>query len=372
MAESEQTVSHEDRQYLARAVELGRRGWGGVHPNPLVGCLLVKDGEVVSQGWHEEFGGPHAETRALEQAGERAAGATAYVSLEPCRHEGKTPACTRALLASGVSRVVYGAADPGAESGGGGAELREAGLEVVGPVFDHRKAWSENPAFFHWHEEGTPLVAVKLAVSLDGGIAGAEGERTQLTGATARREVHRLRSGFEAVMVGSRTARVDDPLLTVRDVTLRRPAPIRIVLDSGATLPSTAALFKDVEKAPVWVFCREDAPEAELERLEAAGAKVHPVPADPSGVGVSLDAVLKRCGAMGVRSILNEGGGILASALLDRGLARRLYTVVAPIVLGSEAVPGFRDVGGTIRWELVSDPRRCGEDILLTYDRIVG
>lgn len=369
---SQPALTHEDRQFLARAVELGRRGWGGVHPNPMVGCVLVKDGEVVAEGWHEEFGGPHAETRALEQAGERAAGSTAYVSLEPCRHEGKTPACTRALVSSGVARVVYGAADPGTESGGGGEELAGAGLDVLGPVFDHRKAWSENPAFFHWAGHGTPLVAVKLAVSLDGGIAGAEGERTQLTGAAARREVHRLRSGFEAVMVGSGTARVDDPLLTVREIPLRRPAPIRIVLDSRAGLPETAALFRDVERAPVWIFCREDAAESEMERLEAAGARVHPVPAAQDGPGVSLDAVLARCGEMGVHSILCEGGGTLASVLLRRGIARRLYTLVAPVLLGEGAVPAFRETGGVVRWELVSNPRRCEEDILLTYDRIEG
>jgi len=360
-------LSDDDRRHLARAVELAGRGWGGVHPNPLVGCVVVRDGEVVAEAWHEEFGGPHAESRALERAGERARGATAYVSLEPCRHEGKTPACTRALLRSGVARVVYGAADPGAESGGGGAELAAARVEVVGPVFDEERAWSENPAFHHWHRTGSPHVAVKLAVSLDAGLAAAPGRRTPLTGVEARREVHRLRAGFDAVMVGSVTARVDDPLLTVRDVPLVRPAPVRIVLDSRASLPSTAALLRDASEVPVWVFCREDAEELEMERLEAAGAHVHPVPGHRGG-GVSLDAVLDKCGATGIRSILCEGGGVLASRLLGDGPARRLYLLVAPTLLGGDAVPAFPGLKAGLRWRAAADPVRCGDDTLLTLD----
>ena len=362
-------LSHQDRRYLDRAVALGRRGWGGVHPNPLVGCVLVKDGEVVAEAWHEEFGGPHAESRALERAGERARGATAYVSLEPCRHEGKTPACTRALLRSGVSRVVFGAADPGEESGGGGAELAAAGVDVSGPVFGPEQAWSQNPAFHHWHRSGTPHVAVKLALSLDGGIAARQGVRTPLTGADARAAVHRLRSGFDAVMVGSVTARVDDPLLTIRDVPLRRPAPIRVVLDSRASIPSDAALFRDVGEVPVWVFCREDADEAEIERLEAAGAHVHPVPPDTAGHGVALESVLAKCGATGVRSILCEGGGVLAARLIGAGVARRLYALLAPAVLGPDAVPGLPGLPGGFRWRLAADPERAGNDVLLTLDR---
>jgi diaminohydroxyphosphoribosylaminopyrimidine deaminase/5-amino-6-(5-phosphoribosylamino)uracil reductase len=367
---SELNLTHEDRQFMARAVELGRRGWGGVHPNPMVGCVLVRDGDVVAEGFHEEFGGPHAEVVALERAGERAAGCTAYVSLEPCRHEGKTPACTRALISGGVVRVVYGAADPGEDSGGGAEELAAHGIEVVGPVFDDRRAWSENPAFFHWATEGTPFIAVKLALSLDGAIASAPGVRTQLTGAAANREVHRLRGGFDAIMVGSTTARVDDPLLTVREVPIRRAAPVRIVLDSTASLSSDSALFRDVDRAPVWVFCRNDASETEMERLEAAGAKVHPVPAASSGVGVSLTAVQARCAEMGVQSILCEGGGVLASELINRGLARRLYALVAPVLFGAEAVRAFHGPDQAVRWEMVSNPRRCGDDTLLTFDRV--
>lgn len=362
-------LTDEDRRHLARAVSLGRRGWGGVHPNPLVGCVLVKDGEVVGEGWHEEYGGPHAEIRALERAADRARGATAYVTLEPCRHEGKTPACTGALLRRGVARVVFGAADPGEDSRGGGAELAAAGVSVTGPVFDDARAWSENPAFFQWARSGTPHVAVKLALSLDGGVAAAPGERTLLTGSETRREVHRLRAGFDAIMVGSVTARVDDPLLTVRDVPLLRPAPVRIVLDSRCGLSSGAALFRDAAEIPVWVFCRDDADEVEMERLEGAGAHVHPVPAAPGDAGVSLEAVLAKCGAMGVRSILCEGGGVLASALVGGGRARRLYAFLAPTVLGPGAVPAFPGLLAGTRWSLAADPVRLGDDTFLTLDR---
>ena len=361
-------LSQADREHLERAVVLGRRGWGGVHPNPLVGCVLVRDGAVVGEGWHEEFGGPHAETRALERAGPAAEGATAYVSLEPCSHVGKTPACTRALVASGVRRVVFGAADPGAESGGGASELRQAGLEVVGPVFDPHRAWSENPAFHDWVGAGRTHVSLKLALSLDGGIAASPGERTALTGEAARREVHRLRSGFHGILVGSGTARVDDPLLTVRDAPLRRSAPVRVLLDSRLRTGPEAALFRDVATAPLWIFCREDAPESRIELLEGAGARVHPVPRGPDGTGVALAEVLERCGAMGVESLLCEGGGELAAALVRGGYVRRFYAVIAPLSLGRGAVPGL-PLTAPVRWRPAREPRVLGPDLLLTLDR---
>lgn len=366
-------IDDRDRAFLTRAQELAPAGWGRVHPNPMVGCVLVQGEQVVAEGWHEVFGGPHAEVRALERAGVRARGATAYVTLEPCRHEGKTPACTKALLRSGVARVVYGAADPGAESGGGGEELAAAGVEVVGPVFTPDQAWRANPAFHHAARHGTPFVAVKLAMSLDGRLARRPGERTPLTGLAAQREVHRLRAGYGGIMVGAETARVDDPLLTVREDVPCRRAPVRIVLDGGAVLSSTAALFRDIDEAPVWVFVRDDVAEAELERLEEAGAQVHPVEAGPGGRGVSLDRVLSVAWDAGLRSLLCEGGGRLASALFSADLAQRLHLFVAPRVLGPEGVPGFPGLADTAAaegWSLTGAPTRFGDDVLLTLDRL--
>lgn len=365
----------DDRAHLERAIELARRGWGRVHPNPMVGCVIVREGRRVGEGWHEVFGGAHAEVRALEDAGEAARGATAYVSLEPCRHVGKTPACTAALLRSGIARVVYGAADPGPESGGGGDELRAAGLEVVGPLLDAAEAWRENPAFHHTHRHHTPFVAVKLATSLDGRLAEAAGHRTALTGGDALHEVHRLRAGFDAVVVGSATARVDDPLLTVRSgVPMRRP-PVRVVLDGGARLRSDAALFEDVPDVPVWVFVRDDTPEAELERLEAAGAVVHPVPAAAGGEGVDLGAVTAVAWDAGLRSLLCEGGGRLAASFLRGGRARRLYLFLAPRILGEEGVsayPGLELTEAAGGWIPAGEPRRLGRDVLLVWDRPEG
>ncbi|HEX9885708.1 MAG TPA: bifunctional diaminohydroxyphosphoribosylaminopyrimidine deaminase/5-amino-6-(5-phosphoribosylamino)uracil reductase RibD [Longimicrobiales bacterium] len=370
MSEPPVALDEVDRAFLERATELGRNGWGRVHPNPMVGCVLARDGAVVAEGWHEEFGGPHAEVVTLERAGLAAEGCTAYVSLEPCRHEGKTPACTGALLRAGVARVVFGAPDPGVESGGGAAELAGSGLEVVGPAFSIERARRENPAFFHVAETGTAFVALKLAVSLDGMIAEGPGLRTRLTGVEARREAHRLRAGFDAVLVGSGTVSADDPLLTVREPVPMRHAPARLVLDSKPALSTDAALFGDVERAPLVVFTREDAPEGVLEALERAGARVHPVPRARSGPGLDLRAVLRVCWDMGFRSVLCEGGGRLAASLVEAGLVGRLYLLVAPRILGEGGVPAFPGRRGSlgVAWTPAHPPVSLGSDVLLTYD----
>ncbi|GMV07220.1 MAG: riboflavin biosynthesis protein RibD [Gemmatimonadota bacterium] len=358
-----------DQGYLARARLLAREGWGRVHPNPLVGCVLVRDGEVVGEGYHREFGGPHAEIVALEAARSRAEGATAYVTLEPCDHFGKTPPCTQALVQAGVTKVVYGAADPGAESGGGAATLRAAGIEVVGPAWDPALAQAENPAFLHAARHGTPFVAVKLAQTLDGVIAEAPGRSTRITGPEAEREVHRLRSGFDALLVGAGTVRADDPRLTVRLAEPGRTPPARFVLDPRAEMPSTAALLRDAARAPVHVFTRRDVRELELERLEGAGAHVHPIPFDRSGL--DLEALLSVAWGLGVRSILCEGGGRLAASLLVRGLSQRIYLFVAPWTHGPGGVPAFPGVGRDAwdRFHPTLPPETHGRDTLLVLDR---
>ncbi len=361
-------VSGDDLRWLERAVVLARRGWGRVHPNPMVGCVLVKDGEVVGEGWHREFGGPHAEVEALEAAGGAARGATAFVSLEPCRHHGKTPACTDALLRTGVARVVFATADPTAEAGGGGDALREAGVDVAGPVLDPALGARENPAFFRRARGEGPWVALKLALSLDGAIAEAPGRRTQLTGPEASAEVQRLRAGFDALLVGAGTARTDDPRLTVRgDLTPRTP-PRRVVLDSEATLDAGRALFRE-EGGPVLVFVAEDADEAALERIEGAGAQVHPVPRAPDGL--DLGRVLDDLGRLGADAVLCEGGGRLARSLLEEGRVHRLYLFVCPRLLGSGGVPAFGGLAGNAfgRWVPAAPPRGLGADTLIVLDR---
>jgi diaminohydroxyphosphoribosylaminopyrimidine deaminase/5-amino-6-(5-phosphoribosylamino)uracil reductase len=370
---TELRISEEDAAHLERALELGRKGWGRVHPNPLVGCVIVRDGETVGEGWHEVFGGPHAEIVALEQAGSKAEGATAYVSLEPCRHQGKTPPCAEALLGAGVRRVVFGARDPGVQSGGGAGVLREGGVEVVGPVWSERTGRAENPSFFHWARHGTPFVALKLAMSMDGRIAARPGERTRVTGMEAQRESHRLRSGFDAVMVGAGTVRADDPRLTPRLVEPGREMPRRILLDAEGTVPSDAAIFADLDAAPVHVFVRNEVSEAAMERLEAAGAHVHPVP--HAEEGLDLGAVLAVCWDLGIRSILCEGGATLAASLLQETRVQRLYLFVAPLTFGSEGVGAFLADAGGLDWEAfepAQPPELFGRDTLIVLDRQEG
>jgi diaminohydroxyphosphoribosylaminopyrimidine deaminase / 5-amino-6-(5-phosphoribosylamino)uracil reductase len=378
-------ATSQDRHYLDRAAALGRRGWGRVHPNPMVGCVLVRDGAVVAEGWHREWGGLHAEVEALQAAGDEARGSTAYVSLEPCRHVGKTPPCTRALVEAGVSRVVYGAADPGvgpgAGSGGGGRELARAGLEVVGPVFSPQEARSHNPAFFH--EDGhRPWTALKLAVSLDGGIARAPGRTTAISGPESQERVHRLRAGFDAILVGANTARVDDPRLTVRGDVRPRMPPARVVVDGKATLRPDARMLREGEGA-VHVMTLEGVSDATVRALEAAGATIHPLPGregqpaaregqPPTREGrVELEAAVRRLREVGLTSVLCEGGGVLGSALVSAGLVDRLILVVAPRLLGAGLVPGLHGIeeGRAGTWRLAREPERVGDDTWITLDR---
>jgi diaminohydroxyphosphoribosylaminopyrimidine deaminase / 5-amino-6-(5-phosphoribosylamino)uracil reductase len=360
-----------DREFLERAILLGGRGWGRVHPNPMVGCVLVRDGEVVGEGWHEECGGAHAEANALARAGERARRATAYVSLEPCNHFGHTPPCSLALRDAGIARLVYGAQDPGPHSAGGARTLREAGVEVTGPLLSPAEARRENPAFFHNVLRNATFVAVKLAQTLDGRVTRIRGERTPITGPEAKLETHRLRAGFDAVMVGSETALVDDPLLTVRESVPVRKPPVRVILDSGARISPGARVFTDARDAPVVIFTALDAPEPSVRGLEEAGALVHRVTRGAGGL--SLEAVLDACWRMGFRSLFCEGGPTLASSLLGGGWAGRLYLFVAPFVLGEPGLPAFSGGGAPEWWEAWSHaapPKLVGRDVLLTFDRI--
>jgi len=349
---------------------IARRGWGQVHPNPMVGCVVVREGRVVGEGHHEVFGGPHAEIVALENAGSNARGATAYVSLEPCNHHGKTGPCAEALVHAGIARVVYGAGDPGSDSGGGGQALRESGVDVVGPAWPSPDGRAENPAFFHTSGQASPFVALKLAMSMDGRIAAAPGRATRITGCEAQKEVHRLRSGFDSVMVGAGTVRADDPRLTIRDVPVGREPTRRVVLVSDAEMPDHAALLQDTGTAPVHVFCRDDASEATMERVEGAGAHLHPVPSAASGL--DLGAVFKACWDIGIRSVLCEGGAQLAASLLRERRVHRLYLFVAPTTLGAGGVPAFPSNANELVWNdfrPAGPPEMFGQDTLIVLDR---
>ena len=350
---------------MRRALALARLGWGRVHPNPQVGAVVVRDGRVVGEGYHEEYGGAHAEVVALRAAGEAARGATLFVTLEPCTHHGRTPPCTEAIMAAGIAEVIYAAEDPNPRAGRGSEQLRDAGVRVHGGV-ERDAARELNAAFYHVHERGPPYVALKLAVSLDGRIAGRPGARTTLTGREATREVHRLRSGFDAILVGRGTAAADDPLLTVREVPIRQQ-PIRIVVDSGARLDVASRLVRTAAEAPVWVLAAADADPERVHRLAAHGVRVIQAEARPAGI--DLPGGLRALAAAGARTIFAEGGSRIASALIDADLVQRLFLFVAPVFLGSAGVPAF-DVATQPSpcWRFIRE-QRFGDDVLITADR---
>ena len=367
-------LSEADCRFLLRTIELGRKGWGNVHPNPMVGAMVTRADQVLAEGCHEVLGGAHAEVAALEGAGS-VEGATLYSSLEPCRHHGRTPPCTDAILEAGVARVVFWAADPGKKQGGGGEWLGGRGLVVDGP-FGNRDDWSaENPFFFHAPSRPRPCLALKLALSLDGRIAPSGGRRVWLTGNESRREAHRLRAGFDAVMVGRGTWEADDPRLTARGPVTPRVPPTPVLLDRRGRIPSQmqalaggtgtrAIVATSFERAPV------------LERRIGELADVLPVPVGPRGL--DLDALLAALKYREVNSVLCEGGGVLAASLLAGGLVDRLYLFVAPVFVGSGGVEAFplavagegQAAGpGSRGWQASTDPVRFGNDTLIVLDR---
>ncbi|HEU0016211.1 MAG TPA: bifunctional diaminohydroxyphosphoribosylaminopyrimidine deaminase/5-amino-6-(5-phosphoribosylamino)uracil reductase RibD [Longimicrobium sp.] len=356
-----------DRAWMRRAIELAGGGWGRVAPNPLVGCVLVRDGRVVGEGWHREYGGPHAEVEALRAAGDAARGATAYVSLEPCSHWGKTPPCTDALKAAGVARVVFGAHDPNPKAAGGGDVLRAAGVEVLGGI-EEPAARDGNAVFFHAHSPmgaERPFVALKLALSLDARIADAGGRSVWITGEEARAEVHRLRAGFDAVAVGVGTALADDPQLTVRGAVQPRIPPARVVFDRALRLPPEGQLARTAGDVPVLAVCEPDAPADRRQTLEVEGVRVV--------AAAGLPAQLRALQEAGVQSLFVEGGSVLASALLAAEVVDRMYLFYAPVLIGPGGASPFAGIPDAAladarRWRQL-DTQSFGPDTLITLAR---
>lgn len=355
-----------DRDLMRRAVWLAGRGWGRVAPNPPVGAVVARGGEVVGEGYHAEFGGEHAEVAALRSAAGSAAGATLYVTLEPCAHRGKTPPCTEAILEAGISRVVVACRDPHPLAAGGLDRLRSEGVEVRVGV--EAEAARRLCAPFLWrHTTGRAFAALKLALSLDGKLSRRPGVRSSVTGEAAWREVHRLRAGFEAVMVGRETALTDDPLLTARGEPRPRKPPVRVVLDSRASLSPESRLARSAREAPVWVLAAPGAARRRRAALERAGVRVVEIP--PGRGGVDAAEALRFLAVEGVGSVLVEGGGRLAGSLLAEGLLQRLYLIYAPVVYGPGAVEGFPEGAAFGRGEWEASQRRVlGEDTLLVLE----
>jgi diaminohydroxyphosphoribosylaminopyrimidine deaminase/5-amino-6-(5-phosphoribosylamino)uracil reductase len=334
----------------------------------MVGAVIVSDGRIVGEGWHAEYGGPHAEIAALAAAAEAARGATMYVTLEPCAHHGKTPPCTDAILAAGITRVVYAAADPNHEAAGGAAKLAERGVDVTGGV-RAAAARAVDPAF-HWsHGRQHPWVELKLAMSLDGRISREADRPTAVSGEEARAVAHRLRAGFDAILVGRGTAEADDPLLTVRGDIEPRVPPARIVFDSHARTAVDSRLLATLDLAPVWIVCGPDAPDDRVRSLCGAGARVLAVPAGERGIAV--DDALAALWREGIRSILCEGGGRLAASLLERNVVGRIHLFLAPDLFGEDAVPAFPLAGVDAGWRLHS-LSQVGCDAYLVVDRENG
>jgi diaminohydroxyphosphoribosylaminopyrimidine deaminase / 5-amino-6-(5-phosphoribosylamino)uracil reductase len=331
-----------DATYMKLALKLAAKGEGWVSPNPMVGAVVVKSGQVVGQGYHRRAGLPHAEVEALRTAGEAVRGADLYVTLEPCNHQGKTPPCTQAILAAGVRRVIIAARDPNPQVTGGGADFLAArGVEVdVGLMAAEARRLNE--AWLHYVNRGRPWVMAKAACSLDGKIATVGGESQWLTGEAARGLGHRLRHRVDAIVVGIGTVLADDPQLTTRRPGGRGKDPIRIVLDSRLRLPLTARMLKLDSEAPTWVATTSQAPPETIRALTARGAQVLVLPADADRV--SLPALLAELGARQVQSLLVEGGAETLGTFFDQRLVNRFYFFYAPKILGGQQAPGM--VGG--------------------------
>ncbi len=357
-------ASERDRAFMRRALALAARGWGTTAPNPMVGAVVVQGDDIVGEGWHERHGGPHAEVQALARAGERARGATLYVTLEPCAHHGKTPPCTDAVIAAGVARVVAAARDPNPVAAGGLDHLARAGIETASGV-EEDDARELNAPFFHAHASDRPWITLKLALSIDAAIASPHAATRWLTGPEARREVHRLRAGADAIAVGVGTARADDPELTVRDADPPRVAPARVVLDDRLELPLGRTLVRTARDVPTIALATRGigaAPAARADALRSAGVEVL--------IAEGLSAGMRSLRARGIRSLLVEGGAGVAGALLSQRLVDRLVIFQAPILLGTGALPAFAGVhpgrDGALRWRILRR-EEFGADLMTVY-----
>ncbi|MBX9928163.1 MAG: bifunctional diaminohydroxyphosphoribosylaminopyrimidine deaminase/5-amino-6-(5-phosphoribosylamino)uracil reductase RibD [Gemmatimonadaceae bacterium] len=345
---------------MRSALTLARRGWGRTAPNPMVGAVVVRDGQIVGRGYHAAFGEPHAEVTALREAGALAQGATLVVTLEPCNHHGKTPPCVDAILAAGIAEVLYAVEDPTPVAGGGAARLQASGVRVSVGVERAAAAELNAPFFFAAQDSSRPFITLKLAISLDGALTDATRSSGWLTGELARREVHRLRTNADAIAVGSGTALADDPQLTVRSGRRPRIAPLRVVFDRRAQLPLTSQLVRTARKLPTLLATAEPPPAAAA-ALEAKGVQLLPA--------TSLSAHLAQLRARGVRHLFAEGGAGLAGALLGLGAVDRLVIFQAPVVLGQGALGAFSaappaTVDAVRRWRVVED-RWLNDDRLL-------
>ncbi|MFD9355375.1 bifunctional diaminohydroxyphosphoribosylaminopyrimidine deaminase/5-amino-6-(5-phosphoribosylamino)uracil reductase RibD [Streptomyces sp. NPDC060031] len=346
---------------MGRAIELAARGLGSTSPNPVVGCVITDaSGTVVGEGWHQRAGGPHAEIHALAAAGDATRGGTAYVTLEPCNHTGRTGPCAAALIEAGITRVVYAVPDPNPQASGGAATLRAAGIAIETGLLAER-AEEGNAAWLTSVRLGRPYILWKYAATLDGRVAAADGTSRWISSPESRADVHRLRAEADAVIVGSGTLRADDPHLAVRGPAgTAADQPLRVVLDTHATIRPTARVLD--EAAPTLIAVAEDADTRHL-----AGVELVRLPYDK--YGISVDALLRELHRRGVRSVLLEGGPTLAGAFVAAGAVDKVVGYLAPVLLGAGrsalADAGIATLTDALRLR-ITETVRIGTDIRIT------
>lgn len=363
-----------EEQFMKRAIELAKQGAGWTAPNPLVGAVVVKNGRVIGEGYHRKYGELHAERNALAACTEDPAGATLYVTLEPCCHYGKTPPCTEIIIEKKIAKVVIGSRDPNPKVAGKGARiLREHGIEVVEDYM--REACDAlNPVFFHYITTKTPYVVLKFAMTLDGKIATRTGASKWITGEAARNHVHQLRGRYAGILAGIGTVLADDPMLNCRIDGAHQP--LRIILDSHLRIPMGSRLVRSAKEYPLLIVCNESIREREegasrIQKLEEAGAKVWTLP-EKNG-HPDLNVLMQRLGEEKIDSVLIEGGGTVNEAALKAHIVHRVYAYIAPKIFGGE------DAKTPVEGSGIRLPQECAKlrlakitvllnDMLLEYD----
>ena len=356
-----------DFDYMQRAIELAKKGEGFVNPNPLVGAVIVKDGRIIGEGYHERFGELHAERNAIAHLTESAEGATIYVTLEPCCHYGKTPPCTEAIIEQKIAKVVIGSRDPNPKvAGKGAAILREAGIQVV-EDFMRKECDKLNDVFFHYITEKTPYVVMKYAMTADGKIATKTGASKWITGEQSRARVQRMRHRYMGIMVGVQTVLADDPMLNTRVEGLK--SPIRIICDTHLRIPLESQICQTATEYPTIVAYGEENPQKE-QALSEKGIVLLRCPVKDGSV--DLNNLMKQLGEKGIDSILLEGGGTLNESALRAGVVKKALVFVAPKIFGGEkSLSPVRGVGVETPGECVSleleEITRIDEDLLLEY-----
>ncbi|MDP2697867.1 bifunctional diaminohydroxyphosphoribosylaminopyrimidine deaminase/5-amino-6-(5-phosphoribosylamino)uracil reductase RibD [Thalassospira sp.] len=363
--------SEDDKHFMRVALSLSKRGLGIVWPNPSVGCVIIRGGEIVGRGWTQKGGRPHAERMALAMAGDRASGASVYVTLEPCSHHGVTPPCARGLIEAGVGRVVSALEDPDPRVAGRGHQmLRDAGIRVDVGLMDD-EARRINAGFLSRITQNRPLVTLKLAATLDGRSALANGQSQWITGAQARNRGHMLRATHDAILVGADTVLADDPDLTCRIAGIEDRSPVRIILDRTGKVGTECKLVQTATQTPTWLVTSDE--NTDICRNRFANSKAEVIAATCDANHLDLKDVLHRLADKGVTRILIESGGRLAAGFIRAGLVDRIVHFSAPGFIGAEGLPV---IGDLMLDDLVDMPRyhradfeKTGEDFMITYEK---